>query len=275
MLYGDRSVLVVDDNDLNRELLVRRLEKAGYLVASANNGTEALKLLGIERFDMVLLDVMMPEMDGYTVLERIKSNPMLREIPVIMVTALNEVESVTKCIKLGADDYIIKPIDIAVVQTRIWRCLAKASLRNQKQDPSRSRSGDRGATILVVDDLAVNRDMLAARLIRAGYDARTAGGADEAWKVVRAGVPDLILLDLHMPQVSGFDFLQAIKQDMLHRNIPIIILSADDESESMERALALGAADYMIKPYDPALLKSRIDACIADARLSEIAKKAD
>lgn len=268
MLYGERSVLVVDDNEANRDLIARRLEKAGYLVTSAVNGAEALKLLALERYDLVLLDVMMPEMDGYTVLERIKSNPILRDIPVIMITALNEADSVTRCIKLGAEDYIIKPLDMAVVQSRIWRCLAKASLKSKQRDPARSRDGVRGASVLVIDDLDVNRDMLAARLMRAGYETRTAGGADEAWKIIRETPFDLILLDLHMPGVNGFEFLQAIKQDIVYRKVPVIVLTADDESASMERALALGAADYMLKPFNAPLLKSRIDACIADVRIS-------
>lgn len=269
MQHTERSVLVIDDGEANRDVLARRLQKAGYHVTTAPGGEEALRVLALERFDVILLDILMPVLDGYQVLERIKASPMLRDIPVIMVTAVTEIDSVTSCITLGAEDYIVKPLDFGVLQTRIWHCLAKASMRVHKQDPSKTRDGRGGARILVVDDVEMNRTMLADRLKRSGYVSELASGARDAWRAVRSHPIDLILLDLRMPEIDGFQFLQELKSDVNHRHVPVIVVSVDDNSDSMARALALGAADYVVKPFHAQLLKSRIDCCIADARVNK------
>ena len=105
------SVLVVDDTDLNRDLLSRRLQRQGHRVTEAVNGKEALQKMSEQPFDLVLLDIMMPEMDGYQVLEILNADDNLRHIPVIVISAITEMESVVKCIKLGAEDYLSKPFN--------------------------------------------------------------------------------------------------------------------------------------------------------------------
>ncbi|MCA1595444.1 MAG: response regulator, partial [Chloroflexi bacterium] len=99
-------LLVVDDNEMNRDVLSRRLEKQGYRVALAENGREALEVVRTQPFELVLLDIMMPEMDGYETLRCFKADETLRHIPVIVISALNEMESVVRCIELGAEDYL-------------------------------------------------------------------------------------------------------------------------------------------------------------------------
>jgi two-component system, sensor histidine kinase ChiS len=118
-------LLVVDDIEANRDLLSRRLKREGYLVATAENGRQALEMMRAATFDLVLLDVLMPEMDGYEVLQRLKADEMLRHIPVIMISALNESDSVVRCIELGAEDYLGKPFNPTLLQARIGACLAK------------------------------------------------------------------------------------------------------------------------------------------------------
>jgi len=116
-------ILVVDDVDQNRDLLARRLTRQGHTVALAENGADALHKLAEAPFDLVLLDVMMPEMDGYETLSRIKSDVNLRAVPVIMVSALNEMDSVVRCIELGAADYLAKPFDPILLKARVDACL--------------------------------------------------------------------------------------------------------------------------------------------------------
>lgn len=124
------SVLVVDDDPINRMLLSRRLEQEGHRVATAEDGRKALEMLDAERFDVVLLDVLMPELDGYETLERIESDEKLRHIPVIMVSALEEIESVVRCIELGAEDYLPKPFDPVLLRARLNACLTKKRLHD-------------------------------------------------------------------------------------------------------------------------------------------------
>jgi len=124
-------VLVVDDNADNREVLGRRLEREGHQVRLASSGQQALDMLGAEPIDLVLLDVMMPEMDGYAVLQQLKADPALRHIPVLMISALDEMDSVVRCIELGAEDYLPKPFDPVLLRARITACLEKKRLRDR------------------------------------------------------------------------------------------------------------------------------------------------
>jgi len=127
------AILVVDDNDDNRYTLTRRLKREGYAnLAVAENGRQAVDALAERRFDLVLLDIMMPEMDGYQVLEHIKSNPALRDIPVIMISAVDEMDSVVRCIELGAEDYLPKPFNPVLLRARVGACLEKKRLHDQE-----------------------------------------------------------------------------------------------------------------------------------------------
>ncbi len=127
------SLLVVDDNEDNRYTLTRRLAREGYsTVVTATNGREALALLAARPFDLILLDVMMPEMNGYEVLERLRADDRLRHVPVIMISALDQLESVVRCIELGAEDYLPKPFNPVLLRARVGACLDKKRLRDQE-----------------------------------------------------------------------------------------------------------------------------------------------
>lgn len=126
-------ILVVDDNRVNRFKLARGLEQQGHTVALAENGQQALEMARAQSFDLMLLDIVMPEMDGYQVLEHIKRDSSLRDIPVIVISALDEMESVVRCIKMGAEDYLPKPFDPVLLRARIEASLEKKRLRDQEQ----------------------------------------------------------------------------------------------------------------------------------------------
>ena len=127
------TLLVVDDNEMNREVLSRRLQREGHTVAVAESGPQSLEMIEANSFDLVLLDIMMPDMDGYQVLERLKSDDVLRHIPVIMLSALDEIDSVVRCIELGAEDYLSKPFNPVLLRARIGACLEKKRLRDQER----------------------------------------------------------------------------------------------------------------------------------------------
>jgi adenylate cyclase len=129
---GHGTILVVDDNEGNREMLSRRLVRQGFDVMTAENGRRALDILRERAIDLVLLDVMMPEMDGYEALKRMKSDDALRHIPVLMISALDEMDNVIRCIELGAEDYLSKPFNPVLLHARIGACLEKKRLRDQE-----------------------------------------------------------------------------------------------------------------------------------------------
>jgi adenylate cyclase len=123
-------ILVVDDNENNRDMLFRRLKNEGYDVSTVENGQHALAWLKRQPVDLILLDVMMPEMDGYEVLSQLKNDVTWRDIPVIMISALDEIESVVRCIERGAEDYLPKPFNPVLLRARIGACLEKKRLRD-------------------------------------------------------------------------------------------------------------------------------------------------
>ena len=130
---GAGRMLIVEDNAANRDLLRRRLERQGHKVWEAAHGVEALALLGEGEFDLMLLDVMMPEMDGFEVLARLKNDPRRRDLPVIMISALDEIQSVVRCIEMGAEDYLTKPFDPVLLRARVGACLEKKRLRDRER----------------------------------------------------------------------------------------------------------------------------------------------
>ena len=129
---GGGRLLVVDDNEINRDMLRRRLEREGHTVRCAENGRLALEMLRAEEVDLVLLDILMPDINGYQVLEAMKGDPHLRHIPVIMISALDEVDSVVRCIEIGAEDYLPKPFNPVVLRARLGASLEKKRLRDRE-----------------------------------------------------------------------------------------------------------------------------------------------
>jgi adenylate cyclase len=155
-------LLVVDDNKVNRLLLGRGLEQQGHRVAFAENGRQALEILHQNEFDLMLLDIQMPEMDGYQVLEKVASDLELRDIPVIVTSALEELDSVVRCIEMGAEDYLIKPINPVLLRARIGAGLEKKRLRNQQRELIR-----RFATAEVAQDMEESGFALGGHFVEA------------------------------------------------------------------------------------------------------------
>jgi DNA-binding response OmpR family regulator len=122
-------VLVVDDNEMNRDMLSRRLKRQEYEVLMAEDGERALEMIQENPIDLVLLDIMMPKLSGYEVLEEIKKNPAMKHLPVIMISAVDDLDSVVKCIELGAEDYLFKPFNPVLLKARVSASLDKALLR--------------------------------------------------------------------------------------------------------------------------------------------------
>jgi DNA-binding response OmpR family regulator len=112
-------ILVVDDNEMNRDMLARRLKRQGYTVEMAEDGQMALDMLAEKDYGLVLLDIMMPRLNGYEVLEQIKADSRLRRLPVIMISAVDDLDSVVKCIELGAEDYLFKPFNPVLLKARV------------------------------------------------------------------------------------------------------------------------------------------------------------
>ena len=159
---GPARLLVVDDNKVNRLLLTRSLETQGHSVASAENGRVALEMLRREAFDLMLLDMEMPEMDGFQVLQQLLGDLQLRDLPVIVTSSLEGIDTVVRCIELGAEDYLTKPVNPVLLKARLGASLEKKRLRDQQKELVR-----RFATPEVAQDLQKTGFALGGKLVQA------------------------------------------------------------------------------------------------------------
>lgn len=250
------SLLVVDDNEMNRDLLKRRLEEVGYLVTALEGGRAALDRMQHETYDLLLLDMMMPEMDGFQVLTEMKKNEKMRRIPVMMVTAVNDMENVVKCINMGARDYVAKPFDPALLKARVEKILEKFPAAQRVTALTGATRND--IHVLVVDDEGMNRDLVVAQLTRLGYVADTAASGADALSKLANGSYDCVLLDIMMPGMDGFTVLDRIRTTDETKNLPVVMLSAIDDGETIARCTSHGATDYLTKPFHSVILNVRI-----------------
>jgi adenylate cyclase len=149
------TLLVVDDNRVNRLLLGRALEQLGHTVRFAENGKEALEALRQRRVDLILLDIEMPEMDGYQALAALAADPQLRDIPVVMMSSVEEVDSVARCIEMGAEDYLFKPVNPVLLRARVGASLEKKRLRDRQRELFRKFATAEVAEELLTSGLAL------------------------------------------------------------------------------------------------------------------------
>jgi class 3 adenylate cyclase len=158
-------ILIVDDEPFNVDYLEQELEDLNYETLAATNGQEALEKIQAETPDLVLLDIMMPVMDGFGVLERIKANPLLRDIPIIVISAMSDLESVVKGIKLGAEDYLPKPFEPTLLHARISACLEKKSLRDQQRKLLHTFASREVADLLIADGFSLGGKRIDASIM--------------------------------------------------------------------------------------------------------------
>jgi sigma-B regulation protein RsbU (phosphoserine phosphatase) len=162
------AVLVVDDVPENRDLLVRRLKRLGINdVEQAANGIEALAAIERKNFDLVLLDIMMPELDGFGVLERLKQSGRINDLPVVVISALNEIEPVVRCVELGAEDFMFKPFNPTLLRARVMASLEKKALRDRTRDELRRKQMelDEARTLQLALVPAPLRDSIGGRTV--------------------------------------------------------------------------------------------------------------
>ena len=203
------TILVIDDDPNAQGMMKKFLEKQKYVIIQATNGEEGLQLAAKHRPDLITLDVMMPEMDGWEVLAALQANDDTKNIPVIMLTMADEPDI---GYSLGATDYLTKPVD--------WGRLSEILKNHEIESGSQS--------ILIVEDDETTRDMLTKSLESNDYKVRTAHNGKEGLEKVKKGKPGLILLDLMMPEMDGFEFSEKLRQNKEWLDIPVVVITAKD-----------------------------------------------
>jgi signal transduction histidine kinase/DNA-binding response OmpR family regulator len=208
---GQKVVLVIDDDRTSRDLIIRHLTREGFATVVAEGGKEGIRLARERTPDIITLDIMMPEMDGWAVLAALKAEPQLRDIPVIMHTILDQKEM---AFALGVSDYLMKPVS---------RERLASILDRYRGEEGRKR-------ILIVDDDEPTRQLMVSLLESKGYITREAENGFAALERVKAEIPHLIFLDLMMPGMDGFTFLEELHRVNEWRAIPIVVITAMDLS---------------------------------------------
>jgi CheY-like chemotaxis protein len=211
-------VLVIDDNATARALLRRHLARAGYRVEEAADGLTGIARARELRPDVITLDVLMPGMDGWAVLTALKSDEVLAGIPVVMLTILDDQGM---GLALGAADYLTKPVNRARLLAAVQRLAVRAP----------------GTRVLVVEDDEPTRSVLRRTLARAGWVVSEAENGRVALERMRDEIPALVLLDLMMPEMDGFEFLEAVHLEPAWRRIPVIVITAKVLTEADRRRL--------------------------------------
>ena len=251
-----RRVLVIDDSVTFRDELRQSLEGAGYHVREAATGEEGLALAAADRPDAVVVDGILPGIDGATVVRRLKSDTALRSTPCLLLTGAEGTNDGLRALEAGADAYVRKSEDLGVILVRLAALLRGAIATGGESSPS--LLGPK--RLLAVDDSNTYLQELGSQLRREGYHVVMASSGEEALELLAARPVDGILLDLVMPGLSGQDTCKRIKQRAEWRDIPLIMLTARDDRDAMIEGINAGADDYIAKSADFDVLKARLRA---------------
>jgi DNA-binding response OmpR family regulator len=244
------TVLVVDDERAARDVLGNALTEEGYRVVIAPGGQDGLRLAREEKPDAIILDVIMPDLDGWTVLRSLKTDAELCDIPVILVTVLGDRDM---GLALGAAEHLTKPIDSKELLRLLHRVLRSAS----------------ASDVLIVDDDRATRDVLRRTLVKEGWTVREAANGAEGLAQLAKAKPAVMLLDLMMPEMDGFEVLRAVCQDAAWRGIPVVIITSKDLSREELEWLRGHAMDVFQKgAYSRAELIAAVRAMVEAARLA-------
>ena len=241
-------VLVIDDDQTARELMTTYLVEQGFAVETASSGIEGLKRARELHPVAITLDIVMPDIDGWTVIAALKGDPELADIPVVIVTIVDEAH---RGIALGAVGYLTKPID----RDKLLDILAT------------HRVAERPTTVLVVEDDAGQREAIRGILDARGWVVKEAGNGRLAIEALAGGVPDVILLDLMMPEMDGFQVVAALQANPAWRNIPVVVVTALDISAEDRQRLNRGVEHIVSKnASSPAELLARIGALMGEIK---------
>ncbi|MEK7148459.1 MAG: response regulator [Patescibacteria group bacterium] len=273
-----KRIIIVEDDAVLRDVLAQKLEKSGYVVDIAEDGIVAIEKIRAVRPDCVLLDILMPRKGGIEVLEEIHADPTLRDIPVIIISNSGQPVEIKRAQELGAREFLIKAVfdpnevlekvervlgGVAAAPRGEWgvrtqnvnssgvsEAVAEAPVYKMSQgvtDVTTPSTGGKKKFILVIEDDKFLRELLVRKLASEGFDVQNAIDAVAAFAILSERKPNMILCDLILPGTDGFEILARIKADPKIMDVPVVILSNLGQKEDLDKAMALGAKDFMVK----------------------------
>lgn len=276
-------VLVVDDILPNVKLLEAKLKADYYDVVTATSGAEALEKIESEKPDIVLLDVMMPEMDGFEVCERIKSNPDSAHIPVVMVTALTAIEDKVRGLQAGADDFLSKPIDDTALMARVrslvrlkmaldeWQVRQNTASQLGVVEDSGSIMNEPvdGANVLVVEDKAFEVSKIQDALGQDKANVIAVSSGMEAMAKLPEHDFELLIISINLDNEDGLRLTSHLKTNPATRSVPILMMAQGEDMPRVVQGLEIGAHDYILRPIEANELRARARTQIRRKRFHE------
>jgi two-component system, cell cycle response regulator len=275
-------ILVVDDIAANVKLLDARLSAEYFDVVTAMNGRDALAICERAECDVVLLDVMMPGLDGFEVCRQLKSNPATHHIPVVMVTALDQASDRVRGLDAGADDFLTKPVSDVALVARV-RSLARLKMMTDElrmravtskeigiQNPEREAVSDQGrqGRILLIDDRPASHERIAAMLNEEHAVEVESDPNDALFRAAEGGY-DLVIVSLALENFDGLRLCSQLRSLDRTRNVPVLAISEGDSNARLVRGLEIGINDYLMRPIDKNELLARVRTQIRKKRYTE------
>jgi DNA-binding response OmpR family regulator len=246
-----KLVVLVEDEEILSNLLIQKMEKAGYEVKSAPDGESGLELILKTKPDLVLLDMLLPKMNGFGVLEKLTEQKLLPALPVIIISNSGQPIEIDRALKLGVRDYLVKinfnPDEVMAKIDDVFS--SGGSGGAGKNVPVQSESESGAKSILIVEDDVFMAGLLERKFKQGKFNILKVSSADQAREVLSSQFVDLILLDIVLPGTDGFAFLRELKAGKKFENIPVIIISNLGQQEEIDRGLTEGAVDYIVKAH--------------------------
>ncbi|MGD9251971.1 MAG: response regulator [Desulfobacterales bacterium] len=265
-------ILIVDDDPKNVKLMCGMLNREDYELWTAADGPSALERVQESPLDLILLDVMMPGMDGYEVTRRLKAGDETKAIPIILITALDGPEDRARGLEAGAEEFLTKPVNPVEIEARIQSMLKLKRYRDQlairacSEDQTCSdvaavappKPADNQQRILIVEDDPKDLKLLQSHLNSSEYTTDFVRNGSDAIEAISRQHFDLILLDILLPGMDGFEICRRIKQMDDARDTQVVLITCLNDMENKIRGVELGADDYLIKPIEPRELQARV-----------------
>jgi two-component system NtrC family sensor kinase len=254
---GARPILLIDDSVRFRSVLKSALEEDGYRVSVASSGEEGLRLAARERPTAIIVDGVLPGMDGSAVIRHVRLDAALRRVVCLLLTDSSDMHAELRALDSGADAFVSKREDAAVILAKLRAVLRMASDTNADDETRSLLSPSR---ILAADDSPTYRDALGTALRAEGYDVIQVASGEQALEILSIQTVDCVLLDLVMPGIGGTETCRRIKNSPVARDIPVIVLTSLEDRTAMLETLGTGADDYIQKSAELDVLKARVRA---------------
>ncbi|MGB5530623.1 MAG: response regulator [Ignavibacteriaceae bacterium] len=259
-----KSILVIDDDITIRKLISHHLTLNNYKVLLASNADEAFDQLFNSTIDLVLCDVIMDKMDGFTFCQLVRENKNYRSIPFVFVTAKNTMEDKSKALEVGGDDFITKPFNVEELILKVKALIRRAEINRIYGTRKNLEEifSERTPKVMVVDDDKAALTIYQSGLSKVGIDCTTASNAKDALSVIKTFLPDLIIADILMPEINGFEFREMLLQDSDLSSIPFVFLSNKGSEKDILEGYEKDITDYIVKEQGHKIFIAKVSALI-------------